>query len=110
MRLDPESGVVVSQYHKKHGGFRGFIHRNMNSIRGIGAIVSTVGQFIPGWGQIAGAVAQSVTTAAEMIDKGKIKIRDLLNTAISWGAEQLGISARDAKSIGSMLGGLFGKS
>jgi len=55
---------------------RGWLQKNMKWVNRIADGVSTVGAFIPGWGQLAAGIAQGVKTVAGWAAKGKVSIGD----------------------------------
>ena len=78
VKLDPQSGQVVSYYYKKSGGLRGFVQRNFKPISTITGLVSRIAPFIPGWGTIAALGAQAVQIGANLAAAGTVKARTAL--------------------------------
>jgi hypothetical protein len=87
IQFDQTSGEVISGHYRKHGGFSGFIERNFKTISKITGLVSAVGKFFPGWGRVASFVADGVQTISTMVNKGSVKFKDILSSAISIGRD-----------------------
>lgn len=86
VKLDKDSGQIVSYYYKKSGGFRGFVRENFKYISQITSAVSKIGAFIPGWGTVAAIAAQAVQVGANLAAQASLKGRTVLGQLISFGS------------------------
>lgn len=89
MKLDQESGRVISYDFKKSGGFKGFLQKNMKYIGPVLDVISVAANVIPGIGQVAsfaiGLGSQALKTAGSAIATGKLyasQVAGLIGSAI----------------------------
>ena len=93
LKLDPQSGALVSFHYKKHGGFRGFVEKNAKILGPILDIASLVG------GPLVALGAQAFKAAASVAITGKLKLQQVVGAIGAWfgaGGTLAGATAADA--------------
>jgi len=83
LKIDEQSGIPVSYYYKKHGGFTGWVQKNLEWLSPVLDGISTLAAFIPGVGPIVSAVTQVAKAGINLAASGSLKLRALLGSATS---------------------------
>jgi hypothetical protein len=84
MKLDEQSGSLVSYSYRKRGGFGGFVQKHMKYIAPVLDGLSFVANLVPGLGTAVAAGAQLVKTGLQYAATGTLKLGQLIANGASF--------------------------
>lgn len=109
LQFNEDAGGFVSYYHRKSGGLKGFVQKNIKYIGPVLDGLSLAVNIIPGIGQAASAAiavgAQALKTASSVIATGKLKAQQVVGAVASLFGPTKFFGALTKAQTAAVLGG-----